>query len=138
AYGQIEKELLAIVFGMHRFEYYTYGRPVEVHSDHKPLEAIFLRPMHLCPKRLQSMRMRLQKFDVKIRYKKGSEMYIADTLSRATSKNFPRTVDEISNSEEFIFEFEQVSPLSLLPVSDSTVERLRTETEKDPTLQGVI
>ena len=40
-YAQIENELLAIVFGMERFETYIYGRKVMVESDLKPLQTIF-------------------------------------------------------------------------------------------------
>lgn len=40
-YAQIEKELLAIVFGLDRLEQYVQGRPVKVETDHKPLESIF-------------------------------------------------------------------------------------------------
>lgn len=39
-YAQIEKECLAIVFGMEKFHQYTYDRQVTVQSDHKPLENI--------------------------------------------------------------------------------------------------
>ena len=39
-YVQIEKELLAIVFSVEKFHQYTFGRPVKVQSDHKPLEAV--------------------------------------------------------------------------------------------------
>jgi hypothetical protein len=39
-YAQIEKELLAVIFGLEKFNVYTYGRPVHVQSDHKPLEII--------------------------------------------------------------------------------------------------
>lgn len=39
-YAQIEKEMLAIVFGLERFDRYAYGRHVVVESDHKPLEII--------------------------------------------------------------------------------------------------
>ncbi|KAK2554126.1 Retrovirus-related Pol polyprotein from transposon 17.6 [Acropora cervicornis] len=35
-YAPIEKELLAVVYGMERFHHYTYGRKVTVNSDHKP------------------------------------------------------------------------------------------------------
>ena len=50
-YAQIEKELLAIVFVCERFERYVYGRDIiQVGSDHKPLEAIFLKPLHSAPK----------------------------------------------------------------------------------------
>ena len=35
------------------------------------------------PKRLQRMMMRLQNYQLNVVYKRGQEMYIADTLSRA-------------------------------------------------------
>ena len=60
-YAQIEKELLAVVFGMERFENYTYGRHVLVESDHKPLEIIYKKHLLSAPKRLQRMLLRLQK-----------------------------------------------------------------------------
>ena len=81
-YAQIEKELLAIVLGVERFHQHTYGRKVVVDSDHKPLETIFGKSLATAPRRLQKMFMRLQSHDLDIRYKKGSEMYLADTLSR--------------------------------------------------------
>ena len=81
-YAQIEKELLAIVYGTERFHQYTYGRPVTVESDHKPLEVIHQKPLSAAPRRLQKMIMRLHQYDLTIVYKKGSEMLLADTLSR--------------------------------------------------------
>ena len=86
-YAQIEKELLAVVFGMERFNQYVYGKEVEVESDHKPLEAIMLKPLCHAPPRLQRMLLRLQKYDFKLKYKPGNEMLIADTLSRACIKD---------------------------------------------------
>ena len=50
-------------------------------SDHKPLEIIFGKSLATAPRRLQKMFMRLQRYDLDIHYKKGSEMYLADTLS---------------------------------------------------------
>lgn len=82
-YAQIEKELLAIVFGVERFEQYIHGRPVNIETDHKPLESIFKKSLISAPKRLQRMMLRLQKYNLTVVYKKGSEMYLADTLSRA-------------------------------------------------------
>ena len=82
-YAQIEKECLAIVFGIQRFHQYTYGREVTVQSDHKPLENIHSKPLLNAPKRLQRRLLRLQQYDIRVTYVPGRDMLLADTLSRA-------------------------------------------------------
>ena len=83
-YAQIEKELLAIVFTYEKFDQYVYGREkVHVQSDHKSLEVIFRKPLATAPKRLHRMLLRLQRYSLDVTYTRGSEMYIADTMSRA-------------------------------------------------------
>ena len=82
-YSQIEKELLALVFGLEHNHYYTYGRRVTLWTDHKPLVSIASKPLVSAPKRLQRLMLRLQHYDVEIKYKPGKEMFVADTLSRA-------------------------------------------------------
>ena len=67
-YAQIEKEMLAIVFSLEKFHRHTYGRLVQVFSDHKPLEKIFKKPLAAIPRRLQGMRMRLQAYDIEVIY----------------------------------------------------------------------
>ena len=80
-YAPIEKEMRAIVFGLHKFSDYSYGRHVTIESDHKPSEAISNKPLSEVPKRLIRMVLSIQKFDYKITYKKGSDIIIADALS---------------------------------------------------------
>ena len=83
-YAQIEKELLAIVFGCGHFEAYVYGCDVvHVETDHKPLEMIKLKPLNSAPKRLQRMLLHLQKYNLEVKYKRGDTLFLADTLSRA-------------------------------------------------------
>ena len=83
-YAQIEKELLAVVFACDHFDAYIYGRSkVHIQTDHKPLESIVQKPLHSAPKRLQRMLLQLQKYNLEWTYKKGTTMYLADTLSRA-------------------------------------------------------
>ena len=84
-YSQIEKELLAQVFGLEHNHQYVYGRKVILYTDHKPLMAISSKPLASAPKRLQRLLLRLQQYDAEIRYRPGREMYLADTLSRAKS-----------------------------------------------------
>ena len=86
-YAPIEKELLAIVFGAEKFNQYTYGGKVCVESDHKPLESFYKKQLVAAPKRLQRMTLRLQKYDLHIRFKPGKHMFLADTLSRASMNN---------------------------------------------------
>ena len=83
-YAQIEKELLAILWACEKFDAYLYGRSeVTVDSDHKPLEAIFKKSLDQVPMRLQRMRLRLQRYNLSVRYRQGRLMHVADTLSRA-------------------------------------------------------
>ena len=49
-WAQIEKELLSVTYGLQRFDQYTYGRPVIVENDHKPLEDILKKPLSQAPK----------------------------------------------------------------------------------------
>ena len=82
-YSQIEKELLAQVFGLEHKDQYVYGRKVILYTDHKPFVSISSKPLASPPKRLQRLLLRLQQYDAEIRYRPGREMYLADTLSRA-------------------------------------------------------
>ena len=74
--------MLAIVFSFERFNQYTFGRQVDVESDHKPLETILQKPLVRAPRRLQSMMIRLQKYDFAVHYERGINMHLADMLSR--------------------------------------------------------
>ena len=85
-YAQIEKELLAICFGINKFYQYVYGSKFTVETDHKPLTAIFQKPLNNCPARLQKMLLTLQKYDINLVYKPGRKLIIADHLSRNYSK----------------------------------------------------
>ena len=40
-YAQLDKEALAIVFGVTKFHVYLYGHSFTIYSDHKPLQHLF-------------------------------------------------------------------------------------------------
>ena len=84
-YAQIEKELLAIIFGMERFNSYLYAYPhkITVETDHKPLISINRKALSSAPKRLQRMLLRLQRYTFDLVFRPGSSLVLADTLSRA-------------------------------------------------------
>ena len=133
-YAQIEKELLAIVYGRIKFHQYVYGKKVRVQTDHKSLEALFRKPLFQAPQRLQRMMLRLQRYDLQVEYEPGKNLYIADTLSRApegqneTAANSKDEfevliIENMPDSEEKLEQFSSVpsmkeinlSPAQMLP-----------------------
>ena len=54
-YANIERELLAIIFGCEEFHTYLYIRSFVVETDHKPLEMICLKNLISAPVHLQRM-----------------------------------------------------------------------------------
>ena len=66
-YAQIEKEFLAIIFGLEKFHNYVYGNNnVTVITDHKPLTFIVQKPISKAPKRIQNMILRIQDYNFKL------------------------------------------------------------------------
>jgi transposase InsO family protein len=124
-YAQIEKEMLAMVFSLEKFNQYTYGRKVTVMTDHKPLESILKKPLMKAPKRLQAMMLRLQKYDIEAVYLQGKKMYLADTLSRAYIPETP------SESETI----EYVHATTFLPISEARLKNIQENTMMDETLK---
>ncbi len=86
-------------------------------SDRKPLEQIGTKPFQEIPKRLQRMYLRLQKYDVKITYRKGSPLVIADTLSHAyLTKDAGKQND--GDETEFCSKLEEINLVVDLPMND--------------------
>ena len=52
-YSNIERECLAVVFGLEKFEYYLLGREVVVETDHSPLEQIFKKNIAEAPAKMK-------------------------------------------------------------------------------------
>ena len=129
-YAQIEKELLAIVYACDLFDAYIYGRDtVHVETDHKPLESIMLKPLNSAPKRLQRMLLKLQKYNLQVKYKKekGEKMFLADTLSCAY-------LPEV-NTCEVAQNLEKVDHTNSLALSDDRLLQLKHASANDPVLQ---
>ena len=84
-FSQIEKELLAQVFGMEHNHQYVYGTKVTLWTDHKPLQIIAKKPLAAAPKRIQRLMMRLTQYDAE-----------SNTLSRAylQQEHYPGRADQ--------------------------------------------
>ena len=106
-----------------------------VESDHKPLEAILVKPLVSAPKRLQKMILRLRRYDLDVQYKKGRELYIADTLSRHYPKLTETTQDHgehvllaKSTFEEGLEVDQDIHEINFLLVNEHGPEIFRAET----------
>ena len=85
-YSNIERECLAVMFGLEKFEYYLLGRHTLVETDHSPLEQIFKKNIAEAPARLQRLLLRCMKFNIEVKYRRGETIPVADALSRVCSK----------------------------------------------------
>ncbi|KAL9951197.1 hypothetical protein ACROYT_G043817 [Oculina patagonica] len=132
-YAQIEKETLAIEFGCERFHQYLYGKEIEVESDHKPLEAIFAKPIAKAPPRIQGLLLRLQHYQLNVKYVPGKLMFIADALSRVHL--------ETTNTNQGIPDAETEMQIHLLvanlPISEQKLKEFQEATKADQPLQTV-
>ena len=113
------------MFSVEKFNDFTFGRRTVVHTDYKPLESIFTKPLHRAPKRLQGMLIRLQKYDLVVQYARGSRMFLADTLSRAY----------LPSGAQIESEFETINMMNYLPISEARLLQIQRETEQDESLQ---
>ena len=94
-YAQLEKEGLAIIFGVKRFHQYLYGRRFIINSDHKPLKHLFSedRPIpQLTSARIQRWAHILSAYDYSMAYRPGSDHANADLLSRLPLPEAPAQV----------------------------------------------
>ncbi|XP_039525150.1 uncharacterized protein K02A2.6-like [Pimephales promelas] len=128
-YAQIEKEALAIIYGVKKFHKYLYGRKFTLITDHKPLLAI-LGPKSAVPTlaalRMQRWALILMAYSYELEYKKSSDHLNADAMSR-----LPVTELDSTAQESNVFYFSHVEDL---PV---TAQDIKVGTSRDPLLSKV-
>ena len=135
SYSQMEKELLAIVFGAERFSQYIYGKEVNVMTDHKPLISCLKKPVNTSPVRIQRLLLRLQRYNLKLNYVPGKFLYIPDMLSRAYVTDNKQTDSERVLENEANVMIHAV--IRNINCSDYMRDRIKRETESDSTLSQV-
>ena len=73
-----------------------------IESDHKSLEQISIKNLADAPMHLQRMLFWLQDYDFTIKYHKGEEMVVEDTLLRYSPKDTPEILLDISVNHVYI------------------------------------
>ena len=144
-YAPIGLECLAIVFACRKFDQFIYGHPsVIIHSDHRQLESIFKKSMIEARKRLQRMPLAVQRYDIKVVYKPGSEQLVADMLSRVPSERKPLT--EMSKEQVFqtaiedtiAEEVDSIDPQEYVNIGEPSIAIIRRATATDQTLKQLL
>ena len=129
-YANIEHELLGVVGGLEKFNYFTFGRPVTVLTDHKPLIAISKKSLVNAPPRLQQLLLRLANYNVELQWIPGKEMIFSDHLScnivAGENSNKP-TYEGLDLRIHDVY----------LNASDDKCLSLAAETDKDPMMQAL-
>ncbi len=123
-YSQIDKESLAIFWGVKRFFNYLFARRFTLYVDCKPLQAIFAKNAAkpaLSATRLLHYAIFLQGFDYDIKYRRSQDHSNADFLSRFLVE----TADQYKIDESAVLNLCQIC---MLPVS---MEELAEETARD-------
>ncbi len=84
-YSQVEKEALALVFGVRKFNDFLYGSKFHLITDHKPLVHLF-HPGKKLPegtvKKLQRWALFLSDYNYTLHYRSTGQHGNADALSR--------------------------------------------------------
>ncbi|UYV72488.1 K02A2.6-like [Cordylochernes scorpioides] len=128
-YAVIDKEALAVIFGVSKLSQYLLGRKFKILTDHKPLVGIF-NPKKPIPQVLSPRMLRwcltLAAYTYSIEYKPGKVNCNADALSRLPLNECPSVVP--NPSEVFFIESEHAA------INSSEVAKL---TNKDPILSKV-
>ncbi len=106
-YSQLDKETLAIVYGVKWFHHYLYDRPFLIESDRQPLMDIFKKAIPpTASSQFQRWAITLNAYDYTIQYKSGREHSNADALSRLP---LPDTPQEVPTPPEIVFLLEHLA-----------------------------
>ena len=130
-YAHLDKEGLAIVFGVRCFHPYLFGRQFTICSDHKPLQHIFseTRPIPtLASARIQRWALTLSAYNYKIQYKPGKDNSNADVLNRLPLPDCPST-ETLPGETIFLLDTLQSSPVN--------ASQIQIWTNNDPVLARV-
>ncbi|XP_026331334.1 uncharacterized protein K02A2.6-like [Hyposmocoma kahamanoa] len=129
AYAQIDREALAIVYGIRKFHQYLYGRKFTLRTDHKPLTYILGNKAGIpimAASRLQRWAVLLSGYNYDIEYV-ASHKNCADALSRLPQTGFEQTRAVEKTYMHFVEQF--------LPITNKDV---KVATSKDTIMRRVM
>ena len=136
-YSNIERECLAVTYGLEKFSYYLLGRNVTVETDHSPLEQIFKKSINEAPSRLQRLLLKCLRFDIHVQYKQGRSIPVADALSWVCHEKRAYNMEDSSDDPAPQCSIHFLStPIDLSAVKSSTAQDPVMTSLKDTIFNG--
>uniref|UniRef100_A0A5S6QAX4 RNA-directed DNA polymerase n=1 Tax=Trichuris muris TaxID=70415 RepID=A0A5S6QAX4_TRIMR len=130
-YAQIDREALALIWGVRKFHHFLYGRQFTLVTDHKPLLGLFSpsksTPDIISPKMLRWSTI-LNAYSYKMVHKPGTQIGNADALSRLSCN---ASHEEKPEPREIFF-------IEELPSPALTAAEIAKLTQRDPQLSSVL
>lgn len=134
-YSQIEKEALAIIFGVLKFNQYLFAKKFTLVTDHMPLVAIFGHKRQIpqfSANRLRRWAVILSNYNYEVQYV-PSNKNVADALSRLPLENEGNEKKELEDIEiNYSLFFSEVRDINV------NFKLIQAETVKDVVIQRVI
>ncbi len=130
-YSQTEKEGLAMVWGVCKFQKYLQGRKFEIWTDHKPLLGLLGEEKGvpaMASGRIIRWSILLASYNYTLKYVPGAKIPNADCLSR-----FPMKMEEYKVPDVG----EEVLLLDHMDYTTMNADDIRRWTDRDPTLSRV-
>ncbi len=129
-YSQLEKEALAIIFGVKKFHQYIVGRSVRIRTDHKPLTGLFGSQKGvpvMAAARIQRWALLLAGYEYTLEYRSGASNGDADALSRLP---LPTAPEKVPLPSETVLLMEHLGPV--------TSTQIKQWTRQDPVLSQIL
>jgi hypothetical protein len=119
-YSQLDKEALAIYYGITKHHQYLFGRHFTLRTDHKPLSYIFGKKSGIpqtAASRLQRWAARLAAYDFSVEFVRSVDNGPADALSRLPLPHEGR----ISGTASYVQFVEDSLPVSFKDIARETI-----------------
>ena len=129
-YCQLEKEALAIIYGLIKFHKYLFGRSFTIATDNKPISRI-LGPKKgipsLAAQRLQRWSLILMSYNYQLCYRPSGQHHNCDALSRfpvSGDEHLASSVNHFAVAQEFPIDHQQIAQATRCDVLLSRVYEL--------------
>jgi len=131
-YAHLDKEALAIIFGLKHFHQYLAGRHFVIYSDHKPLMHLFSATKatpSMASAHIQRWALTLSCYDYEIQYRPGSEQANADACSRLPLPASPQQVPTPGDT---------ILVMKHLDTTLVSAKQVKLWTQRDPVMSQVL